>query len=301
MDSSSDLFDLKNYFVLGNYQGAINEGQSLGDLEDPDRTERDVFVYRSYVAQGNYQLVLDEVKQDAPRSLQAVRLLAVYYQAVSKGSVDAVQDVVKTARQWLSDPVQGSNPFVQLLCGALLFQEDLMDDAFRAVYHGTTLEATALLVQIYLKTNRVDLAEKELKKMSKVDDDATLTQLAHGWVALVEGGEKVSEALANFESLGDKYGLTAPLLNGIAVCRMHLGRHVEAEKALLQALEKKSNDPDTLANLITCYHHQGKTTDIINRQYNQLKSSAPKHPWLLSQQKAESDFEKFSAQFTVGK
>ena len=42
----------------------------------------------------------------------------------------------------------------------------------------------ALCVQVYLKMDRLDAAEKQAKAMSAVDDDATLSQLATAWVGL---------------------------------------------------------------------------------------------------------------------
>jgi len=72
-------------------------------------------------------------------------------------------------------------------------------------------------------------------------------------------------------------------------------KYSEAEKFLLQALEKRGSDPDTLINLISCYQHQGKGQDIISRHFNQLKMSSPKHPWLVDYIKVENSFEFLAA------
>jgi coatomer protein complex subunit epsilon len=111
----------------------------------------------------------------------------------------------------------------------------------------------ALLVQIYLRINRIDQAQKELKSLQRTDDDATITQLATAWVssALVrqdswlnfilnidKGGEYAQEALQIYQQLGERYGTTATLLNGIGVCHFHLKRFADAENSFLQALEK---------------------------------------------------------------
>lgn len=53
-----------------------------------------------------------------------------------------------------------------------------------------------------------------------------------------EGGERIAEAAHIFQDLSEKYGVTAPLLNGLAVCALHEGQYAKAEKLLLQALEK---------------------------------------------------------------
>lgn len=44
----------------------------------------------------------------------------------------------------------------------------------------------ALSVQIYLKMNRKELAEKMLSRMQQQDDDATLSQLAAAWVHIAK-------------------------------------------------------------------------------------------------------------------
>jgi hypothetical protein len=67
---------------LGNYSQAINEGSALPSsrLSDALKAERDSFVYRSYIAMGQSNVVVDEVKDnaDTPTPLLAVKLLAKY-------------------------------------------------------------------------------------------------------------------------------------------------------------------------------------------------------------------------------
>jgi len=190
-----------------------------------------------------------------------------------------------------------NNPTLQLVAAIIYYHEGNYEEAMRCVYQTNNLEGLAMLIQIYLRINRIDQAEKELRNMQKIDDDATITQLASAWVNLAMGGEKISEAALIYHDMVEKYTPTPLLLNGLAVCNMHLKKYADAEKFLLQALEKNSSDAEVLVSLIACYEQLGKPQELITRQINQLKLAVPKHPWLLSLQKVEEDFDRLSRGF----
>ena len=61
-----ELYTLRNLFWLGNYQQAINEAGSLNRCPSHLKDEKEEFVYRSYLALGQYDIVLNEVKENAP-------------------------------------------------------------------------------------------------------------------------------------------------------------------------------------------------------------------------------------------
>jgi len=294
MADSDVLFDVRNYFLLGNYQAAINEGNNVNVRSDRERLEKDTYVYRSYIAQGNYKIVLEEIEDSAAAPLQAVKLLATYLSSENNKDIALV-----TVKQWMADGVAANNHMLQLVAGTIYFHEQNYEEAMKCLHQSNTVEGLALLVQTYLRIDRLDLAEKELKTMENVEADATATQLATAWVYVALNGDKVQEAFFIFKELADKYGVSVLLLNGQAVCNIILKKFDEAERFLLEALEKNSKDPDTIANLITCYTHMKKPIEIINRYVNQLKGGAPNHPWVASLKTAEESFERNRTRFAI--
>jgi len=295
---STDLFEVKNYFILGNYQGAINAGNSVKPSSfknENDKAEKDAYVYRCYIAQGNLGLVLQEIKEKTSHpSLQAVRLLALY---LSKE--DSKEQVVSQFKQILSDTTLAGNFIIQLMAATVYFHEENYEEAMRCVYQTATLEGLAFLVQIYLKINRLDEAEKVVQGMHTIEDDATMTQLATAWLNIVLGGDKLNESLATFKELGDKYGYTSKLYGGIANCYLQQRKFEEAEKVLNLGLEKNANDADIHANLTVLYVQNQRGSEALSRQLSQLSSKTPKHPLLVGLQKVEKNFEQFSKQFAV--
>eukprot|EP00959_Pyramimonas_sp_CCMP1952_P267138 5585110-Pyramimonas_sp.AAC.2 len=56
MSGPDALFNVHNNFYLGAYQMAINEASDCTGLGHNEATERDCFLYRSYIALGSYQV-----------------------------------------------------------------------------------------------------------------------------------------------------------------------------------------------------------------------------------------------------
>ena len=64
----------------------------------------------------------------------------------------------------------------------------------------------------------------------------------------------------------------------------------EAERYLMEALEKDSGNADILVNIIVCAVHTRKGQDLIDRYVTQLRTIAPQHPWLRNLTAFEETF-----------
>ncbi|XP_031481190.1 coatomer subunit epsilon-1-like [Nymphaea colorata] len=283
MTSPDNLFSLRNNFYLGAYQAAINNSDLRG-LSEEESIERDCIVYRSYIAQGKLRLVTDEIDESAPTALQAVKLLALYLSGPQHK-----ESAISSLREWLDDSAIGNNPVLRLVAGIIYMHEQDYNEALKHTHSGGTMDLLALNVQLYLKLHRSDHAEKQLKLMQQIDEDHTLTQLASAWLNLAVGGSKIQEAYLIYQDFAEKYQVTSLILNGKAVCCMHMGRFIEAEQLLLEALNKDANDAETLANLIVCCLHLGKSS---TRYLSQLKLSHPDHTLVKRASAAEENFDR---------
>lgn len=272
----SELFDLKTAFYQGNFNAAVNEAQRL-KLSDPDLlTEKDVYMYRAYIAQKKFSVVLDDIRPNVSDELKYVRILAEYLSSESKRE-KIIEDL---------DAQMGSlnvtNPLVLLLIANIYFSAENYETALKVLYSvdaASSLECSALAVEIYLKLDRVDLAKKEVKKMIEVDEDAVITQLAVAWVSM-SAGDKLQDAYFTFQEMADKNTGTSALLNSQALCQINQGKYDEAESLLKEALDRDSNNPDAMVNMIVLNQHLGKPIEMSNRLISQLKDSHKNHPFV---------------------
>eukprot|EP01097_Dermamoeba_algensis_P002805 TRINITY_DN2111_c0_g3_i2.p1 TRINITY_DN2111_c0_g3~~TRINITY_DN2111_c0_g3_i2.p1 ORF type:complete len:135 (+),score=37.77 TRINITY_DN2111_c0_g3_i2:404-808(+) len=133
--------------------------------------------------------------------------------------------------------------------------------------------------------------------MLEMDEDATVTQLARAWIYSAQGGDKAQDAAYIFQELLDKFSPSPLLLNGLAVANMQLKKYDEAEKSLLEALEKTPKDPDTLINLAICSSYLRKPQEQITRYTNQAKQVAPRHPWVQNLKNLDESFSRNAARY----
>ncbi|PAN40412.1 hypothetical protein PAHAL_7G313200 [Panicum hallii] len=256
MASPDHLFGLRNSFYIGAYHAAITSSQSVPAhaLSPDELVERDAILYRSYIAIGSHQ-----------------------------------ESAVSRLRELLSDAAIGSNPILRLMAGTIFMHERDYAEALKHTHSGGNMELLALNVQIYLQMHRADHAEKQLRVMQQLDEDHTLTQLASAWVDLVMGGSKVQEAHLIFQDLSEKYPPTCTILNGKALCSMHMGNFEDAEGLLLESLNKDAKDAETLANLTVCSLNLGKPA---TRYLNQLKLVNPEHTLVKRMSSAADSFDR---------
>ncbi|KAG2180766.1 hypothetical protein INT44_003773 [Umbelopsis vinacea] len=303
MDEFSVLFAVRNLFALGNYQIAINElSTSSRLLQSPEaQVEAKVYLYRSYVGQGKYNIVISDITERDPAEVQAIKLLAIYLQAKQKGDAAAAEQAISSSTALLSDGANHSNPTIQLASATIQVNEGFLEEALRILHsRGKNLECAALVIQIYVQMDRIDLARKEVGSVKSWAEDALLAQLIEAWVDLRVGGAKYQDAFYIFEEFAQSNtAATVKLLNNLAVSNLALGRYPEAESQLLEALNKDNNDADTLVNLIVCSNLTSKPLDVISRYVNQLRDVAPQHAFLQDLDLKNSLFDRAAARYAV--
>lgn len=291
-DDVDVLFGIRNAFYTGNYQSCITEAQKIKKLPSAVvAVEKDVFMYRAYVGQRKYTVVLDELNPGSPPELQAVQLLADYLYNKQKR-----ESIIQNLESKLTSGVDSNDDLFLLMAASVYYHEQKYDMALRCLNQSNSLEGAAMRVQIYLSISRIDLARKEVKQMQNIDDDATLTQLALAWTNMAVGGEKYQEAFYIFQEMADKTSSTPLLLNGQAACLINQGKYEDAEMTLQEALEKDSSYPETLINLIVVSQHLGKPTEVSNRYISQLRDAYHDHPFVKDYQRKEKEFQQLTEQ-----
>lgn len=317
---ADEFYELRNALVLGNYHQVVSEAQQVKPqskkLEDIQlfNSDRDFIVAKAFIGLQQFDVAAGELRTSTKPALVAVRNLALFHKELSAGRTEVADAHVKDIAALLGD--QPPNPALAdvaaVACSASLVKRDVAAslrismtwaaalDAATATRH--VLELRALTVDGLLRLNRVEAADKEVQAMKAVDDDAILTILSGVAVAIRQGHAKVDkfrEALNGLQEVIGRCCVTVPLLNMQAICYLGQGKATEAERCLLEALAKRSGDPDTIANLAVVSMHLGKPIEVVGRFVAQAKAtSGALSQWAKTHDAMENRFQEAAA--TVG-
>jgi coatomer subunit epsilon len=255
------------------------------------QVEKDLFMYRAFIAQKKYGVVLDDIKQNAPEELRFIRLLADYLANESK------RETIVSDLDAKIGSLSTNSSSVLLIIAMIYYLEENYEFALKILHNADdSLECSALAIQVYLKIDRIDLARKELKKLQELDEDALVTQLANTWVNLVSG-EKIQDAFFTFQEQSDKHSSTSVLLNSQAVCLITQGKFEEAQSLLQEALDKDSNNPDIMVNMVVLNQYLGKPAEVTNRYLLQLKDTHKNHPFVKDLLQKENEFNRLAKNY----
>jgi len=288
LSPTSVLLPERNNFYLGAYEKTI---EALTTQQLPGFEPR-LLLLKCYLAQKNYSQILSSTNGEKAPELVAINLLATYLSTGTDIS-GKMKDLVASI-----DPSSGlgSGSGVPVLAATLYYNMGNLEDALKLLATlPKDLECAAMIVQIYLKMDRVDLAKKELTAIRSWADDATLAQLIEAWVDTYSGDtKKYQDAYYIFEELASSKVATSSLLNGQAVCRMQAGRFDDAEAVLMESVQKDSRDPETLINLIVCATSTGRDT---TKFYTALREAAPNHAFLRDLASKENQFDDLALKY----
>lgn len=292
---ADNLRALRNNFYLGNHQFNLDEEPQIVTIKEKS------YFYRSLL-EVDSKALFARVTDKSPAAHQAIKLLGTYREAKEEETKELV---FETMVEWLGDEILKDDETLQMVAAQMYFEQQSYKEAMQCIADpGENLEKLAMHVQIFLKIDRVDLAVNAAKSMGDIDDDDALTQLATAWLYVYQGGDKVTEASFLYQELIDKFGTTAPLLESLAVCQLHLGNASAAFTQLKQARSmaitaNQKASIETLVNSIVCMLHMHKN-EIVPKVMGEVKAleSPAANAWLSQQDKMEAMFDKAAAQYS---
>ncbi|KAK9451504.1 coatomer epsilon subunit-domain-containing protein [Limtongia smithiae] len=285
---SGELFTIHNLFYQGAYREVLEV--SLDGFSASALTLARVYHYRAAIALGDAAAVLEELEDtEGSAALASVKAFALSKTGKVDEALEIVEELVDTA---------SSDSTVQVLGAIVLYLAGKLDDALLLLSkHEGNLAAVALVVQIRLAQNKLDLAAKEIQQVRKYGQDNIVVNLAEAWVNLQSGGDKYQEAFYIYEELTQApLSSNARTFLGQVVADIQLGRYPEAEDAISAALERDPKCPEVLVDAIVLSTLLGKDSTTYHQTLAEVDAT---NPFLVDLEEKSSLFDTCAAQFAV--
>eukprot|EP01013_Petalomonas_cantuscygni_P015570 TRINITY_DN3227_c0_g2_i1.p1 TRINITY_DN3227_c0_g2~~TRINITY_DN3227_c0_g2_i1.p1 ORF type:complete len:309 (+),score=56.02 TRINITY_DN3227_c0_g2_i1:211-1137(+) len=305
------LAEVWNALHIGNYSQVVTDASVI--KADPYKKaaeneemllDRDAALYRAYIGQGQFDLVISDLSKQSKPDLTALCVLAQYAKKAGQSStpVSPEEAIGKLSALPQSAVVAFVKGNVLVRAGHLLEARAAVagwiSDQGDAPITTRSLELRALLADILCRLYRPEAAEAVVEKMQAAGfDDHIVTLLAAANVHLTKGRDGADAAMLLYQDIADRTGRTPVLLNSLAVCSMARGDWQQAESHLMAA-SARENAPETVANLAVVAMHLHRPHDQVQRYLTQLKGTWPDHPAVQRLQQLEESFSRDSAAFS---
>jgi len=221
--------DIRERFYVGMYSRIVREANSVRMDE-----ESEFIVMRSRIFIDQADFVIEKCKNATTPLHRGLLVLANAKKL--KTSTEKAAIVPKDE--------ENQSIYFNLCKSTVLLEANMPGEALSCVITIDHPEAAAIRVHSYIGLFRIDLAEKELPRVT----NEVLRTLCTAYVSLYKGNESVKSSLFALQDLSERFEMTPLLSNTISCCHFALGEWETAQMTLQNAVEKFPNDESIRIN-----------------------------------------------------
>ncbi|KAJ7577085.1 coatomer epsilon subunit-domain-containing protein [Mycena floridula] len=307
---SSELYHVKQQFILGAYKTLIN--LSLPDPSSPDFTPTLLYQVRAHIALNDPASAIKLIPADTENvALKAASSLARYVEATDSTDKDAALEELRD----LSVEIEGDDAeaserdkaSVRVLAGTAFARAGEVEEALETLGSETEdLEAVSVIVQIYLSINRSDLAKREFERSKQWAEDDLLLQLIESNIGLVANKDGYHNTYSFYtEQLGNPSLSSPHILTARGVTRILRNEFQEAKSDLEESLQQQNTDSETAAAYVVASllaaGRAPKSAEIheADQLWTKFMEEHPAHPLAVSVAKKADLFDDVASNFVV--